>query len=179
MELSTAIGLINKGFANTRSAQVWADLGAGGGLFTNALASLLHKDSVIYAVDKDISAVNTIALTAADVILKKVHLDFSNLNKLNLEPLDGVLMANSLHYVKDKEIFLQRLNENLKPSGRIILVEYDTRSPNPWVPYPLAYTLLQEIAKRNGFNTPQKLGDAPSQFRQGNLYAALLTRQGV
>ena len=39
-----------------RTAGTWADLGAGAGAFTLALADLLPPGSLIYAIDKDTAA---------------------------------------------------------------------------------------------------------------------------
>ncbi len=52
LDLNDAVDLIKPAFARTRHAQTWADLGAGSGMFTRALASMLPKGSVIHAVDK-------------------------------------------------------------------------------------------------------------------------------
>ncbi len=54
MELSTAINLIDTTHLTTQTAQRWADLGAGSGLFTRALASYLQPGSSILAVDEAI-----------------------------------------------------------------------------------------------------------------------------
>jgi|GEM_PF-6785554 hypothetical protein len=53
MELQNAINLIVKGINERKTSQVWADLGAGSGLFSRALSALLAPGSTIYAVDKN------------------------------------------------------------------------------------------------------------------------------
>ena len=175
MEISKAIRLIEKAFSKTRSKQIWADLGAGGGLFTNALARLVDSGSVIYAVDKDSRAINNLQLSTPGVLLNKVNLDFIKVKQFNLEPLDGVLMANSLHYVKDKPEFIHKLKRILKPSGILILVEYDTEQSNPWVPYPLSYVSLQDLVVQTGIRSLVKLDQTPSLYGQGHIYSALLS----
>src|SRR3990172_2730429 len=42
--------------ANLNQGGAWADLGAGSGVFTLALRELVGLDAIIYAVDKDQSA---------------------------------------------------------------------------------------------------------------------------
>ncbi len=54
MEQSDAVRLI--GAAVPAGAATWADLGAGSGTFTLALASLLGPGGIVYAVDRDTDA---------------------------------------------------------------------------------------------------------------------------
>src|SRR4051812_14148797 len=100
MELQTAIQLIEKGI-NSGSIQTWIDLGAGKGLFTNALSQLLPKGSKIIAVDKTKSKIEV--ADGIDLVTKTG--DFVT---MQLEKVDGILMANSLHYVKEQQEFLKR-----------------------------------------------------------------------
>ncbi|WP_333820754.1 class I SAM-dependent methyltransferase [Ohtaekwangia sp.] len=171
MHLDTAIHLISSGIEKSSSPQVWVDLGAGRGLFTKALAFQLPAESIIHAVDTDAAALRTIELPDGITLRTQQH-DFVH-DELHLPLLDGVLMANSLHYVKDKYTFMKAIRSTLKPAGRIILVEYDTSRSNTWVPYPIAYTALEKFAHEFGFSSVQKLAEAPSVY-QGSMYAALL-----
>jgi hypothetical protein len=129
MELATAEGLIKNGVLGDE-VQSWADLGAGSGLFTKALSNLLPKGSSILAIDKTISKIDGDGIT----VLK------SNFLYLNFQHTDGVIMANSLHYVKDQEDFLHKLSKKTK---QLILVEYDTDKGNQWVPYPISFKEIE------------------------------------
>ena len=51
-------------------------------------------------------------------------------------------MANAFHYVKDKPAFIEKIKKHLKPSGQMIIVEYDTVRQNRWVPYPISFENL-------------------------------------
>lgn len=155
----------------------WADLGSGTGAFTLALADLLGPGAEIYSVDKDRGALREqeramsarFPSTSADYRVA----DFTR--PLDLPPLDGVLMANSLHFVRHKEAVLQMLHGYLKPGGRLILVEYNADRGNMWVPHPLSYPTWEALAERNGFHETRLLAKVPSQFL-GEIYSAVSTR---
>src|SRR5688500_3903501 len=106
MQLSTAVNLIKDGVENT-APQNWADLGAGRGLFTGALSTLLESGKII-AVDKDEAALKTIRIDNTAVKLELLRTDLLEVGFTN-GSLDGILMANSIHYIKDKVGYLQRL----------------------------------------------------------------------
>lgn len=97
---------------------------------------------------------------------------------LDLPPLDGIVMANALHFVRDKGPLLRRLHGYLKPGGRLILVEYDTDRGNRWVPYPLSYAAWEALAEESGFRATRRLHAVPSSFL-GRIYSALSTKPGI
>src|SRR6185369_541351 len=102
MEDSIAIRLIEKG-VNKSNGSNWADLGAGAGTFTKALASLLGSGNTIFAVDQHVSALDGIVTKGNQAWVTKLKKNFIE-DELELPLLDGVLMANSLHYVKAKDL---------------------------------------------------------------------------
>src|SRR5690349_24559907 len=82
----------------------WADLGAGDGAFTLALADLLGPGGRIVAVDRDRSALQRNAAAVAQRFSGTVHetlvADLTGpLDIGGIEGLDGIVAANSLHYV--------------------------------------------------------------------------------
>lgn len=153
----------------------WADLGAGEGAFTRALVNLVGPRRV-YAVDRDARAMAQLMRWAksgpTEVI--PVVADFmrlSDLPDLNGGKLDGMLLANSLHYVSDPENVLSRIISWLRPRGRVVLVEYDRREANPWVPYPIPVERWKELSKAAGLSAPVVTATRPSAFG-GDLYVA-------
>ena len=153
---------------------VWADLGAGSGAFTLALADLLGPDTRIYAIDKDRNALAQLERTMHNmfpkVSLTTIASDFTR--PLTLPPLDGVVMANSLHFVRQKAPVLQQVRSYLRPGGRLLLVEYNADSGNPWVPYPLSYQTWEALAQQQGFRSTKLLRVRPSRFLR-EIYSAL------
>src|SRR6478752_8360648 len=104
MEESIAIRLIEKG-VNKSDGSNWADLGAGAGTFTKALAALLGNGNTIYAIDQNGSALSEIKTKSKQASVVTMQKNFIE-EKWNLPLLDGILMANSFHYVKEKDLFL-------------------------------------------------------------------------
>lgn len=146
----------------------WADLGAGEGAFTYALADLLGRDAQIVAVDKDARALRSI-----DGHIETRVADFTQ--PLDLHDLDGILMANSLHFVRDKAPVLQSVRNMLRPRGRLIVVEYGTDRGNHWVPYPFSYERWEAMAARAGFKSTRLLKTIPSRWL-GSMYSAVSER---
>lgn len=174
MELTKAIELIKPAANRFKKKESWADLGCGNGLFTTALADLLHQGSVVYAVDKDKKALENIG-TMKDVNLQKLVADFSR-DALPFSGLDGILMANSLHFVRDKLSFINKCCGWLKNKGYFLLIEYDTDNSNPWVPYPISFPSAAMLFQQAGFKIINKLGSQPSLYNRANIYAALIER---
>ena len=157
---------------------IYADLGAGSGAFTLALRELVGLDSTIHAVDKDKSSLDELEKAHRARFHSTEHLtllpnDFSR--PLSLPPLDGIVMANSLHFFKDKEKILRHVREFLKPTGALIIVEYNVDSGNMWVPYPLTFETYCTLAPRAGFSEPRLLAKVPSRFLK-EFYSAIAYR---
>ena len=95
---------------------------------------------------------------------------------LPAKDLDGILLANALHFVHEQPDFIQRAATSLKPTGAFLLVEYDTDSPNPWVPHPLSFTALVKLFKGCGFRSVRRLADRASSFGRARLYSAWAER---
>jgi len=149
----------------------WADLGAGTGAFTLALAELVGPGGEIVAVDRDRGALRGLegALRPGGATVRTLAADFTK--PLALVSLDGVIMANSLHFVRNKAPVLAFVRGMLKPSGRLLLVEYDADSGNPWVPYPITFATWRALADANGFTGTRQLATAPSRFLR-RIYSA-------
>lgn len=155
----------------------WADLGSGEGAFTLALADLLGPGGSIHTVDRDRGAleVQLRRLQAAfpGVAVEPIVADFTS--AIELPPLDGVVMANSLHFVRDKGPVLELVRGYLRPGGRLVLVEYGADRGNPYVPWPLSFATWSRVAAEAGFRDTRQLGSVPSRFL-GSIYAALSLR---
>ena len=172
MQHADHVALLRGGIAGTGG--VWADLGSGTGAFTLALADLIGPTGEIYSVDKDRGSLKeqerAMRARFPAVMVHYLAADFSR--KLELPSLDGVVMANSLHYQRDKDAVLQLVRGYLRPGGQLLLVEYNADRGNPWVPYPLSYSTWEMVARRNGFADTRLLARVPSRFLN-EMYSAL------
>jgi len=161
--------------ANLPTGGVWADLGAGSGAFTLALRELVGPGASIYAVDRNRGRLAElerayISLFGNTRNLRTLNDDFTH--NLALPPLDGLLMANSLHFFKNKEPVLRHARSFLKPGGVLLLVEYNVDRGNPWVPYPLSFETYLALALEAGFHEPNLLAKHPSSFLH-EFYSAM------
>ena len=79
---------------------IWADFGSGSGAFTLALAELLGSDGKIYSVDKDRRALQSqervMHSQFPQVTVRYLPADFTR--PLDLPTLDGIVLANALHF---------------------------------------------------------------------------------
>jgi ubiquinone/menaquinone biosynthesis C-methylase UbiE len=152
----------------------WADFGAGTGAFTLALRDVAGPDVEIIAIDRDSGDLRELRRamerTFPGTLLNTRPADFTR--PLDLPPLDGILAANSLHYVRDQVALLRRWRGYLAPGGRLIVVEYDTDRGNHWVPYALSFETFSVLAQEAGFAAPQRIGSHPSRFL-GGFFAGL------
>jgi ubiquinone/menaquinone biosynthesis C-methylase UbiE len=169
------VNLLRKGIPGLNGGEVWADLGSGRGAFTLALADLIGLTGQIYSVDKDRKALRdqerAMRTRFPNVTVHYLVTDFTS--RLEIPLLDGVVMANSLHYVRKKDPVLQLVRGYLKTGGRLIVVEYNAdRGGNMWVPYPFSYRTWEVLAGQNSFTHTQLLETRPSSFF-GEMYSAL------
>jgi Methyltransferase domain len=137
-----------------------------------ALASQLPPGSVVHAMDVDARAVKRVPSRRGGVDIATHVGDFTEF-PWPFDALDGVLMANALHYVRDQAAFLRRCDAHAR-HRRVLLVEYDTDQANPWVPYPLGYAAAVELFRTMGFNVAT-LGWRRSVYRRAKIYGALFT----
>jgi trans-aconitate methyltransferase len=158
VRLRDAIEMLAGSEVGALGPTTWADLGCGTGTFTLALADLLAPGSVIHAMDRDSRALRKIPSSHKSVSITTHSGDFTH-QMWPFDNLDGILMANSLHYVNDQATFIRALEARMTSPRRFLVVEYDTHEANRWVPY----------------SSIRLLHSRPSVYRRAALYAALVT----
>jgi SAM-dependent methyltransferase len=163
-----------------RGAGAWADFGAGDGTFSRALAGLLGAGSRIYAVDRDADGLAALERTGGTrgVELIPVAADFTRpvpLPGVQPEGLDGMIFANSLHFVSKPDVAIASLLTWLRPGGSVVIVEYDGRRPSRWVPYPISSATLPDVLAGAGLAAPTITATRRSAYG-GSLYVAVTRR---
>jgi ubiquinone/menaquinone biosynthesis C-methylase UbiE len=173
MDHGDHVNLIRDGVAGT----TWADLGSGSGAFTLALAELLGPGGTIYSMDRDAGALHKQVEPLRDgfpgVIVRHLAADFTR--PLDLPQVDGIVMANALHFVRDKASLVPQITAYLRDGGRFVLVEYDTDRGNRWVPFPVSYETWTTMAAAAGLRDTRRIGSVRSRFL-GSIYSAVSVR---
>ncbi|HEY8868242.1 MAG TPA: class I SAM-dependent methyltransferase [Candidatus Limnocylindrales bacterium] len=179
MDHGDHVALLRPGVPAPQPGSTWADIGAGRGAFTLALADLLGPGARILAVDRDATAVAE-AVDAAQrrftgVRIEALVADFRG--ALDLPILEGLVMANSLHFVPrgEQAAVVRSLAGRLRPGGTFLLVEYDADRGNPWVPHPFSFKTWRGIAAAAGLEGTALAGRVPSRFL-GAIYSAVSRR---
>lgn len=157
----------------------WGDFGSGEGAFTLALRDILGPAGEIWSIDRDGGRLDrqreVFRVRFPDSNVHFVRADLSR--PMDLPPLDGIVMANSLHFFRDKRIVLRQALDYLIDGGRLILVEYNVDTGNTWVPHPLSFGTFHALAPQVGFSEPQLLATVPSRFLR-EIYSALSLKPG-
>lgn len=181
MEVADAANLIRAAITRPGGGGVWADLGAGTGTFTRALASLLGEGGVVHAVDRrdlGVAAGASDPSFAGAAKVERLVADFRE--PLPFADLDGILMANALHFVPagEQPSVLASVASYLRPGGALLLVEYDERRGSRWVPYPVPFRRLESLAREVGLGVVREVGRRRSRFGPTDMYAAVGVKGG-
>lgn len=165
------VALIRK--AVSQKGGVWADFGSGDGAFTLALRELVGKEASIYSIDVNPSslAVQKIAFREKFPQSNITYMLSDFTHDLPLASLDGIIMANSLHFIKDKKSLLLQIKRYLKKDAKLIIVEYNAQRGNRYVPYPVPFKQLQDMLLECRYTQVEFLAQIPSTFLE-QIYAA-------
>lgn len=117
-----------------------ADLGAGSGYFTFRVARAVGAEGRVLALDINDTLLELLrervaASGLANIEVAKVERDDP---KLPPGGLDTILMVDTLHYVKDRPAYAQKLAAGLAPGGRVVIVDFLPKpiEERPWGPPP-------------------------------------------
>ena len=131
-----------------------ADVGAGSGFYTFRIAEKVPEGKV-YAVDIQKEALDYINNKAKDQKVDNIVTILGSEKSPNLpeNTLDLVLMVDVYHELAFPEEMLQNIRRSLKPSGKLLLIEYRGEDPKVAIK-PLHKMTVQQVKKElnaNGF----------------------------
>ena len=160
MDHADHVGLLR---AAVSPGGTWADIGAGEGAFTLALADLLGAGGRIVAVDRDGRA-----LRANEATVRSRFPD-----------VEYTTLSADLTGPRDRQVAVIRaLTTHLRPGGKFVVVEYDADRGNPWVPHPFSYPSWERLARSAGLTETRRIGRVPSRFLDA-IYSAESRRAKV
>jgi hypothetical protein len=139
-----------------------------------ALAQLLAPGSTIYAVDFEQRALEKIPDQHDGVQIRTIVADLKS-SSLRLPSVHGILMANTLHFIREQQLLLRRL---LSVADCFLIVEYERSKPNRWGPYPVGFKRLRQLFTEAEVERVEKLATRPSLFG-GTMYSALVKRSSL
>jgi ubiquinone/menaquinone biosynthesis C-methylase UbiE len=104
-----------------------ADIGAGSGLFEVPLAKAVSPGGKVYAVDIDEGFFPQIKRKADEAHVTNVQTVLGKYTDPNLpaKNVDLVFFHDVLHHIQDRARYLKSVAGYLKPSGRVVVVDYE------------------------------------------------------
>jgi len=109
-----------------KPGQTIADIGSGGGYFSQRFAELVGEEGKVYAVDTDPGYLEFVKKSVKEKGLNNVIPTLATEDRLDLakEGLDFIFMRNVTHHLEDRVGYFKNLKDFLKPDGRIIIIDY-------------------------------------------------------
>lgn len=105
---------------------VIADIGAGSGLFSFPLARATGSAGIVYAVDIEPGLLKHIGVRAQELHLPNVQTVLGQFADpaLPATNVDLAFINDVLHHIEDRSAYLKHLARYLKPSGRIVVIDF-------------------------------------------------------
>jgi ubiquinone/menaquinone biosynthesis C-methylase UbiE len=109
-----------------------ADIGAGSGYMTVKLAKKVGPNGKVFANDIQPAMIELLNKRLAKSRISNVStvLGAQDDPRLPLEALDLVLMVDVYHELSQPQLMLRHIKASLKPTGRLVLLEYRKEDPN-------------------------------------------------
>lgn len=143
------------------------DLGAGVGYFTWRLARKVGRAGKVIAVDIQQEMLDMLAVNLRERGIENAELVLATPRNPRLPPaaVDLVLLVDVYHELAHPAVTLAHIRRSLKPTGRLVVVEY--RKDQPGVPiHPLHKMSVAEVRSEiepAGFDLAEVLEFLPSQ----------------
>jgi len=108
------------------AGQTVADIGAGAGQLTVALAPLVGPTGRLYATELESDRIRAIRRAADSAGLKNVTVREAHATRTNLQDrcCDALIMRLVYHHIKNPVLMNQSLYSSLKPGGRLAIIDF-------------------------------------------------------
>jgi len=115
-----------------KSGTVVADIGAGSGLFSRALAKAVGPAGKVYAVDIQTDLLDYINKRNKEEHIPNVHTILGEFNdpKLPTPDVDLAFIHDVLHHIQNRAVYLKALTTYMKPNGRVAIIDMNSSDPN-------------------------------------------------
>ncbi len=146
---------------------VVADIGAGSGYMSVRMAKIVGPTGKVYANDIQLGMLDLVRKSAEKAKLTNVTPILGALDdpRLPAGAIDLVLMVDVYHEFSQPQKMLQKIRESLKPTGRLVLLEY--RAEDPAVPIRPEHKMTRDQVKleieHEGFTLATVNEDLPRQ----------------
>ncbi len=150
-----------------KPGMVVADIGAGTGYMTLRLAKRVAPGGKVYAVDVQPEMLRRLRQNAEKAKLTNIETVLGTESDPKLPPsaLDLILLVDVYHEFSQPQRMLRSMREELKPSGRLVLLEY--RKEDPTIPIRPEHKMSVHDVKieleADGFHLDQVLETLPRQ----------------
>ncbi|HTM04650.1 MAG TPA: methyltransferase domain-containing protein [Vicinamibacterales bacterium] len=146
---------------------VVADIGAGSGYMSVRMAKIVGPQGKVYANDIQQGMLDLVTKNAAKAKLTNVETVLGAVDdpRLPANSLDLAFMADVYHEFSQPQIMLQKIREALKPTGRLVLLEYRAEDPNvPILPeHKMTVAQVKLEVEHEGFKLATVNEDLPRQ----------------
>jgi len=157
-----------------------ADLGAGSGAYTIALAKRLKDSGKVYAIEVQKDLVARLKNLALNQGLSNVEVVWGDIErqgatKLADRSVDLVTIANTIFQVEDKDGTVGEIKRILKPGGRVLVVDWTSSfgGLGPEQDAVISAKDAQDLFERGGFSFEKNI-DAGA-----NHYGLLMRKSGA
>jgi ubiquinone/menaquinone biosynthesis C-methylase UbiE len=107
-----------------------ADLGSGSGLFTRPIAQAIGPDGVAYAIDIDGGLLELSQRRARDAGITNIRNVLADADDAKIpEPVDVILICDTLHHIGNRGPYLRRLADYVKPGGTVAIIDFTETWP--------------------------------------------------
>lgn len=147
---------------------VVADIGAGGGYFTEKLAKRVGATGHIYATDVQEIMVRKLRQRVAERGLTNVTVVYAAFDDPTLPPTtcDLVFFSSVYKEISNRVDYLRKVRAVLKPGGRVAILEYrvDTEAPGPPRRYRLPESQVVQEMQAAGFVLSEQFDFLPREY---------------